>query len=181
MTTRASVALATASVALLAVLTGCGDSGPAPETGTIRTEPMPAPEPELAPVEPVTAADCPYLSTAEASSLGGAPVTEVRIDESLDPAACFFYGADGTVALTTTVYTVESEDRATELVAESASADAAEEVTADGGWAGGSTEVPGGALVVLSRGEQILAVQTATEDSGPAQQVAELVGPRLAD
>lgn len=180
MTPHTGAALATASLALLAVLTGCGDSGPAPEVGTIRTEPLPAPEPELPPVEPVTAADCPYLSTAEASSLGGLPVTGVRIDESIDPAACFFYGADGGVTLTTTLYTVDSAERATELVIESAPEETAEQITVEGGWVGGSSEVPGGALVVLARGEQILAVQAVGEEPGPAQQVAELIGPRLA-
>lgn len=183
MTTRAFVAVSAASVALLAMLAGCGGSGSdqASEIGTIRTEPMPAPEPELPPVQPVTAEDCPYLSTAEASSLGGAPVTTVRIDESLDPAACFFYDVDGAVALTTTVYTVDSADRASELVAESAGTGggAGAQVTAEGGWTGGSTEAPGGSLVVLSRDERILAVQTASDTSESAQQVAELVGPRL--
>ena len=142
---------------------------------------MPAPEPELPPVEPATAADCPYLSTAEASDLGGAPVTRVRIDDGVDPAACFFYDVDGAVTLTTTVYTVDSAERATELVTESAPADAGAQVTVDGGWTGGGTEAPGGSLVVLSRDERILAVQTAADTWDSAQRVAELVAPRLND
>lgn len=180
MTTRTAAALASASVALLAVLAGCGGTGSDQETGTIRTEPLPAPERELPPVQPVAAADCPYLSVAEAAEAGAAPVTEVRIDESIDPAACFFYGTDGSVVLTTTVYTVDSAERARELVAESAPEDTAEEATADGGWVGARTGGAAGALVVLSRGDQLLAVQTVNEEAGPAQQVAELVGPRLA-
>lgn len=181
MTTRASAAFAAASVALLAGLAGCGASTPEQESeiGTIRTEPMPAPEPELPPVEPATAADCPYLSTAEASNLGGAPITAVRIDDSLDPAACFFFEADGAVVFTTTVYTVDSAERATELVAESAPTGQSEQVITEDGWTGGSTAAPGGSLVVLSRGDRVLAVQTASPDAASAQRVAELVGPRL--
>lgn len=140
---------------------------------------MPAPEPELPPVEPAAAGDCPYLSAAEASSVGDAPVTAVRIDESLDPAACFFFGDDGSVVFTTTVHTVASAERAAELVAESAPTDQSEQITVEGGWTGGSTEAPGGSLVVLSSGDRILAVQTASEDAASAQGVAELVGPRL--
>lgn len=140
---------------------------------------MPAPEPELPPVEPVISANCPYLSTAEVRELGDSPVTRVRIDDALDPAACFFYDDEGAVTLTTTVYTVDSAERAAELVAESAPTDAGAEITVDGGWTGGDTEAPGGSLVVLSRDERILAVQTASDTSDSAQRVAELVAPRL--
>lgn len=180
MSSRVSVLLASASVAALALLTGCGDQGASSEVGTIRTEPLPTTEPELPPVEPVTAADCPYLSTAEASRLGAEEITDVRIDEAIDPAACFFYGEGRTVILTTTVYTVDSVDRASELVEESTPAVVAEEVTAEGGWTGGSTAGPAGALVVLSREDQLLAVQTVHEEAGPAQELAQLIGPRVA-
>ena len=181
MTTRSSAALAAASVTLLVVLAGCGEpaSEQASEVGTIRTEPMPAPEPELPPVEPAIVGDCPYLSMDEATDLGGTPVASVRIDESLDPAACFFFGDDGAVVFTTTVHTVDSPERAAELVAESAPTDQSAQITVEGGWTGGSTEAPGGSLVVLSRGDRILAVQTASADATSAQQVAEVVGPRL--
>ena len=184
MTTRSPAALAAASVTLLAVLAGCGEStseqaSEQAEVGTIRTEPMPAPEPELPPVEPAIVGDCPYLSMDEATDLGGTPVASVRIDESLDPAACFFFGDDGAVVFTTTVHTVDSPERAVELVAESAPTDQSAQITVEGGWTGGSTEAPGGSLVVLSRGDRILAVQTASADATSAQQVAEVVGPRL--
>lgn len=184
MHTRARVALATTSAALLAVLAGCGDTEPAPEIGTIRTAPPEAPEqqpePELQPAEPIAVADCPYLSAAEASGQGGELVTEVRIDDSLDPVACFFFTADGTLTLTTTVHTVDSADRAAELVAESAPAGIAEPLTVDGGWTGGVVESLGGGLAVLARGDQILAVQSVSEQVDPAREIAELVGPRLA-
>ena len=190
MTTRSPAALAAASVTLLAVLAGCGEStseqsseqaSEQAEVGTIRTEPMPAPEPELPPVEPAIVGDCPYLSMDEATDLGGTPVASVRIDESLDPAACFFFGDDGAVVFTTTVHTVDSPERAAELVAESAPTGQSEQVTADGGWVGGSTEAPGGSLVALSRGDRILAVQTASPDAASALEVAGLVGPRIGD
>lgn len=190
MNSRVPVALAAASVTLLAALAGCGDPEPQTEIGTIRTEPLPQPEPELRPVEPVTAADCPYLTVVEASDVGAVPVTEVRIDESHDPAACVFYGADGAVVLTTTLYTVDSAERAAELVLESAPGSEDDRITVEGGWTGGGTEVPGGELVVLARGERILAVQTVTgeiipgeegaEGEGAAQAVAGVIGPRLA-
>ena len=181
MNIRSSVALAAATVPLLAVLAGCGGTDPEQDSavGTIRTEPMAAPEPELKPVEPAAAGECPYLSADEVSNLGGVQVTAVRIDESLDPAACFFFGDDGAVLLTTTVHTVASAERAAELVDESAPTGPGERIDLEGGWAGGSTEAPGGSLVVLSSGDRILAVQTASADATSALEAAELAVPRL--
>lgn len=180
MSTRTPVLLASASVAVLALLSGCGEQTPEGEIGTIRTAPPPTSEPELPPVQPVTQADCPYLSIDEAADLGAGLFTDVRIDESVDPAACFFYGEDRAVALTTTVYTVDSPGRAAELVEDSAPADTSDELSAEGGWSGGSTEGPGGALVVLSREDRLLAVQTVGEDADPAREVAQLIAPRVA-
>lgn len=184
-TTRLAAPL---SVLLLGVLAGCGagdgggaDGGEASAIGTIRTAPPETTAPELPPVEPVTTADCPYLAADEVSRLNGEPVTDVRIDEGVDPAACFFYSADGRVQLTTTVYTVSSPERAAELVDESAPAGEAEPADAEGGWTGGSTGGPAGALVVLARGPQVLAVQSTQEEPTTVQRVAELVGPRIAD
>lgn len=171
------------SAVLLGVLAGCGGGGsePAPEMGTIQTAPPEAGEPELPRSEPVTQAECPYLSADEVSRLNGELATEVRIDDRTDPAACFFYSADGAVQLTTTVYSVASEDRAAQLVDESAPVGESERADVDGGWTGGRTGGPGGALVVLARGTQVLAVQSTQEQSVKAQRVAELVAPRVAD
>ncbi|NLD85995.1 MAG: DUF2020 domain-containing protein [Actinomycetales bacterium] len=180
MSTRTSVLLASASVAVLALLSGCGEQTTESEIGTIRTAPPQASAPELPPVEPVTQADCPYLSTEEVAGLGAGSITDVRIDESVDPVACFFYDEDRAVALTTTVYTVDSADRATELVQESAPAETAETLTVEDGWAGGSTEGPGGSLVVLSREDRLLAVQTVGEEADPAREIAQVVAPRVA-
>ncbi|HIW69514.1 MAG TPA: DUF2020 domain-containing protein [Candidatus Dietzia merdigallinarum] len=179
MTQRAPAALSATSVALLAVLAGCGGSEPAPEMGTIRTEPLPAPEAELPIAQPNADGECPYLSVEEVAGVGIGPVTGVRIDDSLDPAACFFYGTDDEVIITTTVHTADSAERAAEIVAETAPADVAEEAAVKGGWIGAGTEGPGGVLLVLSRGDQLLAVQTVHEESGPATAAANLVGPRI--
>lgn len=174
-------------VLLLGVLAACGDTGgdgeaaSGSEMGTIRTEPPAPTESELPPVQPATAADCPYLAADELAGLGEGPVTDVRIDESVDPPACFFYDSDGAIGLTTTIYTVASPERAAQLVTESAPADLAEPATADGGWTGGSTDAPGGSLLVLSNGDRVLAVQSTHDDAGTVRQVAELVGPRLGD
>src|SRR5699024_7760364 len=124
MRTPASPALVAVSAVLLGALAGCGGgSGPAPEMGTIRTAPPEPTEPELPPVEPVADAECPYLSADEVARLSGQPVTDVRIDDGVEPAACFFYDSDGEVQLTTTVYSVASPERAAELVEESAPSD----------------------------------------------------------
>ena len=185
--------LAPLSVILLGVLAGCGGAGGGgagggsagggeeAAIGTIRTAPPETTAPELPPVEPVTSADCPYLAADDVSRLNGEPVTDVRIDQSVDPAACFFYSADGRVQLTTTVYAVRSPERAAELVEESAPGGESEPASAEGGWTGGSTEGPAGALVVLSRGPQVLAVQSTQEESITVQRIAELVAPRIAD
>lgn len=161
--------VAPVSAVLLGVLAGCGggESGPAAEMGSIRTAPPQTTEPELTQVEPVTGAPCPYLSVDEVSGLGGEVATEVRIDDRTDPAACFFYGADGAVQLTTTVHSVASEDRAAQLVDESAP--------------DGESQGPGGALVVLARGARVLAVQSTQEQPVTARAVAELIAPRIAD
>lgn len=177
----ASSLIASLSVVLLGVLSGCGTGEPQPEMGTIRTAPPETTEPEIPEVEPVSTEDCPYLSTDEVSRLGGEPATDVRIDDRVDPAACFFYGDGGTVTLTTTVFSAESEDRAGQLVAESAPAEVSERSEVEGGWTGGRTSGPGGALVVLSRGAQVLAVQSTQAESDYAQQVAEVVAPRVAE
>lgn len=178
----ATTLLAPLSVVLLGVMAGCGgDTEPAPEMGTIRTAPPETSEPEIPQVEPVTSAECPYLSVDEASRLNGELATDVRIDDRVDPAACFFYSADGAVQLTTTVYSVESEERATELVDGSAPVGESERSDVEGGWTGGRTGGPGGALVVLARGTQVLAVQSTQEQSVKVQRVAELVAPRVAD
>lgn len=178
----ATTLLAPLSVVLLGVMAGCGgDTEPAPEMGTIRTAPPETSEPEIPQVEPVTSAECPYLSVDEASRLNGELATDVRIDDRVDPAACFFYSADGVVQLTTTVYSVESEERATELVDGSAPVGESERSDVEGGWTGGRTGGPGGALVVLARGTQVLAVQSTQEQSVKVQRVAELVAPRVAD
>lgn len=175
--------VAPVSAVLLGILAGCGDggSGPAAEMGTIRTAPPQTAEPEIAQVEPVTGAPCPYLSVDEVAGLGGEVATEVRIDDRTDPAACFFYGADGDVQLTTTVHSVASEDRAAQLVDESAPIGESERADVGGGWAGGRTQGPGGALVVVARGTQVLAVQSTQEQPVTAQGVAELIAPRIAD
>lgn len=181
MRTPVSPALVAVSAILLGALAGCGGgSGSAPEMGTIRTVPPETTEPELPPVEPVADAECPYLSTDEVTRLNGQPVTDVRIDDGVEPAACFFYDADGEVQLTTTVYSVASAERAAELVEESAPADEAEPSQAEGGWSGGRTEGPVGALVVMSRGARVLAVQSTQEDSMTVQRIAELTAPRVA-
>mgnify|MGYP003117873112 CR=1 FL=1 len=179
----ASTLIAPVSVVLLGVLAGCGggDTGSAPEMGTIQTAPPETSEPEIPGVEPVTVAECPYLSVDEVSRLNGELATEVRIDDRVDPAACFFYSADGTVQLTTTVHSVASEERATQLVDDSAPVGESERSDVEGGWTGGRTGGPGGALVVLARGEQVLAVQSTQEQSIKAQRVAELVAPRVVD
>lgn len=179
----ATTLLAPVSVVLLGVLAGCGGGGgePQPEMGTIRTAPPEPTEPEIPEVQPVLSEDCPYLSTDEASRLNGEPATDVRIDDSIDPAACFFYSADGAVQLTTTVFSVESEERASQLVDESAPAEESERSDVEGGWTGGRTGGPGGALAVLSRGTQVLAVQSTQEQTVTVQRVAELVAPRVAE
>lgn len=175
-------ALATASAVLLGVLAGCGGSSePAPEMGTIRTAPLETTEPELPPVEPVADAECPYLSTDEAARLNGNPVTDVRIDDGTDPAACFFYDSDGAVQLTTTVYEVASAERAAELVEESAPAGESESSEAEDGWSGGRTAGPSGSLLVLARDVRVLAVQSTQEDPESVQRIAELVAPRVAN
>ncbi|KAA0918669.1 DUF2020 domain-containing protein [Dietzia sp. ANT_WB102] len=177
-----SPVLATVSAVLVGALAGCGGaSEPAAEMGTIRTAPPEATEPELPRVDPVADAECPYLSAEEVSRLNGVPATDVRIDDGVDPAACFFYDAEGAVQLTTTVYSVASAERAAELVEESAPAGESDPSEAEGGWSGGRTGGPGGSLLVLARGAQVLAVQSTQEDSVTVQQIAELVGPRVAD
>lgn len=179
----ATSVLAPLSVVLLGVLAGCGggDSEPAPEMGTIRTAPPETSEPDLLQVEPVTEAECPYLSVDEVSRLNGELATDVRIDDRVDPAACFFYSADGAVQLTTTVYAVDSEEAAARLVDESAPVGESERSDVEGGWTGGRTGGAGGALVVLARGTQVLAVQSTQEQSVKVQRVAELVAPRIVD
>ncbi|UVE96742.1 DUF2020 domain-containing protein [Dietzia sp. B32] len=174
-------ALVPVSAVLLGVLAGCGGgSEPATEMGTIRTAPPETSAPELPSVEPVAKADCPYLSAEEVSRLNGAPVTDVRIDDGVEPAACFFYDGDGAVQLTTTVYSVASPERAMELVQESAPAAEAEPSEAEGGWSGGRTAGPGGALLVMARDARVLAVQSTQEDSMTVQRIAELAAPRVA-
>lgn len=181
MRTPVPPALATASALLLGVLAGCGGgSEPAPEMGIIRTAPPETTEPELPPVEPVADAECPYLTTDEVTELNGVAATDVRIDDGVEPPACFFYDADGAVHLTTTVYTVASAERAAELVEESAPAGEAEPAEAEGGWTGGRTQGPGSSLLVIARDARVLAVQSTQEDSAAVQQIAELVGPRVA-
>lgn len=181
MRTSSTGVIASLSVVLLGVLAGCGGgSEPAPEMGTIRTAPPEASESELAEVAPSSDADCPYLSADEVSDLNGEKVTDVRIDDGVDPAACFFYSTDGAVQLTTTVHTLPSEERARELVDEAAPVDVTERSDVEGGWSGGRSGGPGGALVVLARGTQVLAVQSTQEQSVKAQRIAELVAPRIA-
>lgn len=175
-----TVTLGAASVLLLGVLAGCSDSSePAAEMGTIRTAPPETVEPELRPVEPVSEADCPYLSADEVSTAAGVPAADVRIDDGVDPAACFFYDADGAVHLTTTVYEVASPERAVELVAESAPPGESEPVEAGAGWSGGVTVGPAGALAVLSGDDRVLAVQSTGEEPDTVRSVVELIGPRL--
>lgn len=171
---------ASLSVVLLATLVGCGGAAEDTESsiGTIRTAPPEPTEPELPRVEPVVAGDCPYLDDDEVPDLESGPVDEVRIDDRVDPPACFFSDADGAVHLTTTVYTVDSPERAAELVEQSAPAEHARPVEIDD-WRGGSTEGPGGALVAVAGGDRVLAVQTVDEDPGPARELAELIVPRL--
>lgn len=182
MRTSPTGVIASLSVVLLGVLAGCGGgSEPAPEMGTIQTSAPEASESELAQVAPSSDADCPYLSVDEVSELNGEKITDVRIDDGVDPAACFFYSADGTVQLTTTVHTLGSEERARELVDESAPVDVTERSDVEGGWTGGRSGGPGGALVVLARGTQVLAVQSTQEQSVKVQRIAELIGPRIAD
>lgn len=172
---------ATVFVVLLGVLAGCGGAVPEPaaERGTIRTAPPPSREPEVPEPEPVAEADCPYLSLDEVSRLNGELATEVRIDDRVDPAACFFYSSDGAVQLTTTVFTAGSAEAATRLVDESAPVGESERSDIGGGWTGGRTGGAGGALVVLARGTQVLAVQSTQEQSVKVQRVAELVAPRV--
>ena len=173
---------ASLSLVMLGVLAGCGggDSEPAAETGTIRTAPPETTEPELPRIEAVADAECPYLTVDEVSRLNGELATSVRIDDRVDPPACFFYSADGAVQLTTTVYEVASEEAATRLVDESAPVAESERADVEGGWTGGRTGGAGGALVVLARGTQVLAVQSTQEQSVKVQRVAELVAPRVA-
>lgn len=147
--------------------------------GTIRTAQPEASEPEIPAVEPVITAECPYLSADEASVPGGEKTTEVRIDDGMDTPACFFYGADGEVRLTTTVYSVDSAERAAQLVEEAAPAGRSEPSEVEGGWSGGRTESPGGALVVLANDDRVLVVQSTGEETDEVQRVAELVAPWL--
>lgn len=180
-TTAAARLLAPASAILLGVLAGCGGSAGETEStiGTIRTAPPETTEPEIPVAEPTTRAECPYLSAEEVSELNDEQATEVRIDDGFDPAACFFYGADEAVQLTTTVHTVDSAERAAQLVEESAPAATSERVEAEGGWTGGHSGGPGGALAVLANGDRVLAVQSIDEQSDAVRRVAELVAPRL--
>jgi len=174
--------LAPVSVLLLAGLAGCAGGGGGESTvGTIRTAPPETREQQIPEVEPVADGDCPYLSAEDASRLNGEKVTRVRIDDRQDPAACFFYSADGSVQLTTTVYRLDSAEAATRLVDETAPVGQTERSDVEGGWTGGRSGGPGGALVVVARGEQVLAVQSTQEQSVKAQRVAELVAPRIAE
>lgn len=147
--------------------------------GTIQTAPPETSEPEIPIAEPVTEAECPYLSVEEASDLNGERATDVKIDDRMAIPACFFYGEDGAVQLTTTVYELDSPERAAQIVAESAPPETSESSEVEGGWAGGRHEGPGGALVALSHDEQVLAVQSTQEESEKVQRVVELVAPRL--
>ena len=173
--------LAPASVVLLGLIAGCGGGADESEStmGTIRTAPPETGEPEIPVVEPVETAECPYLSADEASDLTGEQATDVKIDDRVEPPACFFYGADGTVQLTTTVYEFDSPERATQLVDESAPVGLAERSEVEGGWTGGRSESPGGALVALANDTRVLAVQSTQEQSAAVQRVAEVVAPRL--
>ncbi|HJC28290.1 MAG TPA: DUF2020 domain-containing protein [Candidatus Dietzia intestinipullorum] len=174
-------AVAPLSVVLLGALSACGGGGePAESTvGTIRTAPPETTEPEIPVVEPTAASECPYLSLEEASQLNGVPATDVRIDDRIDPVACFFYGADGEAHLTTTVYTVDSAQRAAELVEESVPSGEVDGSEIEGGWSGGRTISSGGALLAVSHEDRVLAVQSTRDDPATVQQVAELVAPRL--
>ena len=177
-----TLALGATSAILLGVLAGCGGgSEPAAEMGTIRTAPVETAQPELPPVQPVSEGDCPYLSVEEVTGASGTPTDEARVDDSVDPAACFFYDADGAVHLTTTVYEVASSARAGELVTESAPPDASEPAEAEGGWSGGVTVGPAGALAVLARDNRVLAVQSTGDDAAVVRGVVEIVAPRVAD
>lgn len=177
---RIPAPLAVVPVTLLAAVAGCAGTAEDTESeiGTIRTAPPEPTEPELPEVEPVVAADCPYLDDDEVPDLGSGPVEEVRIDDRVDPPACFFSDADGAVQLTTTVYTVDSAERAAELVEQSAPPEYAVPLEVDD-WRGGSTEGPGGALAALAGGDRVLAVQSAGEDPEPVREVAGLIVPRL--
>lgn len=148
--------------------------------GTIRTAPPVSEEAEIPEVEPISQGECPYVSSDEVSQLNGELVTDVRIDDRVDPPACFFYSADGAVQLTTTVHTLDSEEAATRLVDESVPVAETEESEVEGGWTGGRTGGPAGALVVLANGEKVLVVHSLQEQSVKAQRVAELVAPRVA-
>lgn len=170
-----------ASVVIIGLLAGCaGGAGETESTmGTIRTAPPASTEPEIPIVEPVADEKCPYLSLGEASELNGEKSTEVKIDDRLEPPACFFYSAEGAVQLTTSVYELDSAERATEVVDEAAPADTSEQSEVEGGWVGGRSGGPGGALAALANGPRVLAVQSTQEESENVQRVAELVAPRL--
>ncbi|HHX83791.1 MAG TPA: DUF2020 domain-containing protein [Actinomycetales bacterium] len=182
-TVRRLVSAPVAALAGLVVLAGCGADDEAGEStmGTIRTAPPEPQEQQVPQAEPRVEADCPYLSAEEAAQLNGERVTQVRIDDQIDPPACFFSSADGTVQLTTTVYTLDSAEEATRLVDETAPPGVTDRSDVEGGWTGGRSGGPGGALVALAREEQVLAVQSTQEQSVKAQRVAELVAPRIAD
>ena len=170
-------------VTLLAtvLLGGCGQPEAGQEVGTLRTAPpetssTASPIPDL---RPVADGPCPYLSAEEASELNGEKVVSVRIDPQTEPPGCFFYTYGDRIQLTTSVFGVADEELARRLVDESAPVDGTERADIEGGWTGGKSGGPAGALLAVYRGDRVVVVQSTQEQSIKVQRVAERIIPRL--
>jgi len=163
------------------VLSGCDSGSGTEEKGTIRTAPPSSSSsaPAVPDLRPVAEGPCPYLSEREVSDLNGEKVLSVKTDPQVDPPGCFFYAADQRVTLTTSVFSVESEEKARSLVDQSAPPASTERADVEGGWTGGRSGGPGGALLAVAKGPRVVVVQSTQEQSVKVQRIAELVIPRL--
>lgn len=163
------------------LLGGCGQSGTGQEMGTLRTAPPATsdPAPPVPDLRPVADGPCPYLSDEEASELNGEKVVSVRTDPQVEPPGCFFYTYGDRIQLTTSVFTVADEQVARRLVDESAPVAETERADVDGGWTGGKSGGPTGALLAVFRDDRVVVVQSTQEQSIKVQRVAERIIPRL--
>lgn len=151
---------------------------------TTPTDPTLIPPPPSTPEPAPTAADCPYLSNAEASEANGQRIAKTETIATEPYPICVFYRPDGTVMAATRIVVADTPDAAVAAVNQHVPVDESFPATHPAGWSGGAMSTPdglpdypdAGSIYAVSKGTiAVIAVSNQKQSIKGRQMVIDIV------
>ncbi len=151
---------------------------------TTPTDPTLIPPPPSTPEPAPTAADCPYLSNAEASEANGQRIAKTETIATEPYPICVFYRPDGTVMAATRIVVADTPEAAVAAVNQHVPVDESFPATHPAGWSGGAMSTPdglpdypdAGSIYAVSKGTiAVIAVSNQKQSIKGRQMVIDIV------